>query len=650
MGVLIKRHCVESRRSGLSKLQEDILGDPHPIRIVSAPTGAGKSYAFIKAIEKGERVFFMVPTRRLAQNLRSSMVADLISCCGWRAQDVESKVAIWTSDETKRLKNEGVRSISDRRMQQVLCIDPTLDGGEIVILVPEVISSLLLRPFKAVGNSDFGVLDIVANFDHVVFDEFHTIESRGFGLAALFSILAASPLGRARLTFLSATPIHIKPTLLSCGIPDDQIGVLSEKLVPHGRVVHGDIDLRLEEAESMGDLLERYPRLIRQEIRAGRQVVVVYDRLADLKREENRLESWAKKFLSKDSHPLIVDSIDDSTSGTSNSFFEFGRDKNPLDYSIVVSTSSIELGVTLRSNLLFMDPGFEPMNFLQRFGRVSRGDASGHVLVRIPKQPSRKKKWLRRLEQWINDDARTEATIEELTKELTAEIRSRFKKNPEVFGSMPNSAAFSAGLFWHVLMDHFSNRNAFRRKKLRPYDPPQSRLIAFWLQEVERLTKIRPIGRHATTWIACFKAQVSNLRDIDPKIKLIWNDGKDSADVSLPFLIRETSIPEQFPLLFDENGQPFIELDLPYREYWREPTMRRHVTRKKRCLIPFDGDSVLLEDDCLMVHRWISAIKKHPYVTFVKPEIMEALISLVRTTQIVPMEEDYGLASGTAVY
>ena len=70
MAVTIARHCVGSDpETGLSPLQQDLLTRPEKVRIADAPTGAGKSYAFQRAMIAGERVLFIVPTRRLAQNL-----------------------------------------------------------------------------------------------------------------------------------------------------------------------------------------------------------------------------------------------------------------------------------------------------------------------------------------------------------------------------------------------------------------------------------------------------------------------------------------------------------------------------------------------------------------------------------------------------
>ena len=66
----IRAHSVPTLPSGLSLMQERLLRSDKFVRLVSAPTGSGKSYAFMRAVlDDGARVLFIVPTKRLLQNL-----------------------------------------------------------------------------------------------------------------------------------------------------------------------------------------------------------------------------------------------------------------------------------------------------------------------------------------------------------------------------------------------------------------------------------------------------------------------------------------------------------------------------------------------------------------------------------------------------
>lgn len=90
MQVTIHRHAVFNRDNGLSPLQNDLLSHPSKIRITAAPTGAGKSYAFHKAILGGQRILFIVPTRRLAQNLLHSL-REFLEKQAWEKANKDSR-------------------------------------------------------------------------------------------------------------------------------------------------------------------------------------------------------------------------------------------------------------------------------------------------------------------------------------------------------------------------------------------------------------------------------------------------------------------------------------------------------------------------------------------------------------------------------
>ena len=87
---IVPRHGVAIGADGLSRMQSALLHTTAPLALASAPTGAGKSYVYRRALERGERVLFVVPTRRLAQNQTEGIRADLRSG-GWPERDIERK-------------------------------------------------------------------------------------------------------------------------------------------------------------------------------------------------------------------------------------------------------------------------------------------------------------------------------------------------------------------------------------------------------------------------------------------------------------------------------------------------------------------------------------------------------------------------------
>ena len=64
---------------------------------------------------QGSRILFIVPTRRLAQNIAASVIHDLIKA-GWSATLAEQKLAVWSSDQTAVLREQGLEQIRGLRV------------------------------------------------------------------------------------------------------------------------------------------------------------------------------------------------------------------------------------------------------------------------------------------------------------------------------------------------------------------------------------------------------------------------------------------------------------------------------------------------------------------------------------------------------
>ncbi len=377
MELTIARHCVAEGPDGLSPLQHALLRDEHPIRVADAPTGAGKSYAFQRALlDQDARILFIVPTRRLAQNLAGALVQELIEA-GWPQPRAARAVALWSSDQTLALREAGVINISGHRLRQMQELTPHAGHGEMIIAVPEVVSGLLIRRRVQAGSDGVGVFDLLNDFDHIVFDEFHTIEERGFGLAAVFARLltverddGVRGYGGAKLSFLSATPLDLSESFKQISVPENQVSVLQEELVVDGRPLHGDVALSLEDEPTLSALMLKHLPAIAAELQRGRQVVAIFDSVANLERE---LTALVRKLAAGGidlSRVLVINSIRDSVArGLTDAGLAFGRKQNPHNFGLILATASVEMGVTFRrANFMLMEPGLEPMNLLQRYG------------------------------------------------------------------------------------------------------------------------------------------------------------------------------------------------------------------------------------------------------------------------------------------
>ncbi|MBF0411226.1 MAG: DEAD/DEAH box helicase [Desulfamplus sp.] len=652
--VVIERHCVENiPETGLSPLQNELLESPAKVRICSAPTGAGKSYAFQRAIIKDERVLFIVPTRRLAQNLMLSIRDSLVNDNGWTEEKVFKKLALWNSDETKRLKDAGETNIGARRIREINGLNIAIEGGEMIIAVPEVVSYLLLRYNMEKFQTDKGVFDFLVNFEHIVFDEFHTISARGFGLAALFAKLAAEFSGsRSKVTFLSATPIDIKPVLMKFDVPESHIHNYEETLTDTGRAVHGDVRLALWDCPDIPTLVKEHLDMIMAEINSSRQVVIIYNSLGDLQRHLPIFEDIFINAGINKGEILLINSLDDSrTKIDEKSFFLSGRNYNPENYKILIATASVEMGVTFKTNLLLMEPGFESANFLQRYGRAARGNHNGNVFLRVDSRLLEKNPWLRTLKKWMETNHGKKLTISALTDVLTFDCQKRFKspideKSQKYFGMLPSRAAYSAGLYWNLLMKHFSNQG-HRFKHLREHQPSPSKAIYGLIKTVRKMESDRGFGELVKKWCDSFEQEARTLRDIGKGIKVIEENG-GSFYVQELWLRRNTDILSRFPVTIGQDDVEEVRIDGKLRDYQLDKKDCPFIKATRILCFPHTEYNQVVEDNSEIIKNWCKALKDGSFAWDDYPDEMEAVIKLVQMTGIL-VSDDTEMEAATCI-
>jgi CRISPR-associated helicase Cas3 len=660
MELTVARHCVAQLENGLSPLQQALLNEPKPVRIVDAPTGAGKTYAFQQALLQDQRILFIVPTRRLAQNIAAGLVNDLVKLRHWKPELAERKVQIWSSDQTVVLREQGVENIRGFRIRQMQALDSTRSGGEMIVAVPEVVSQLLHRTYLDKGQSGFGVFDVLDDFDHIVFDEFHTIEARGLGLAALFAKLASVPTeaggngyGQAKVSLLSATPLDIKPILEKLDVPGSQIAELHERITSEGRSLHGDVQLILEPLPDMSAVLQKYLERVKHEVAQNRQVVMIYNALADLKRQLPNLIGLLKAAGIPAGKVLVINSIDDSGENTRSSYgYHAGRQQNPDDFSVLIATASVEVGVTFRAaNVMLMEPGFAPMNFLQRYGRAARRGEDGIVVVRTDSQLQDRNPWLRELCGWIVEQAGHTVSIQALSQVLSRSAQARFREDDETlyFGALPQQAVYASGLYWQALLRHKSNK-PHRREHLLQHQPASSKHLYALLKRFEALENDAYYRPKAVAWREGLFAQALNLRDIGARVRVIEADGR-RLEVDRVWLERETEVMQSLPLQTDSCGEEYFQLQSELDDYLLD---RKNRTRRKLTVyFPHTGRTWDLEVGNGLLREWIRLFKdtrdgntEVAWEDF--PEAMKAAEQLVSLTGLIPGADVDAFASTTS--
>ena len=534
--LVIPRHAVASMEdgSGLSPLQHATIHDPAPVRICSAPTGAGKSFAFQRAVvDHGARVLFIVPTRRLADNLARGLCEELER--QGRANDIPNRVFVWTSDAAARERAADPQlNIRRRRIEQIRALDGIPSQGVMIVATPESVAHAILKArMHAPGLSRMTIVDAL-RFDHIVFDEFHTISARGMGLSAAIAKLTASIVGAAKLTFLSATPIGVRATLVDFGVDMSLIVERAETVVTGPpsetrgmRALHGDVRLRFLDAATPCDGLEAHLGEARACLDSGRQLVLIYDRLSVLLADKMRLRDVLKRLGLREGDCLSTNSFDDSVGEDRESFFHVGRDRDPLGYRVLVATSNLELGVTFKAGLMVMDAGHDPASFVQRVGRVARGDEPGAVFVCAPTARTDRDGWLRSLMKNLAVQGRV-CPIDRFTEIALEAARSAFsprrREDPDadraVFRTMPARAAWCAALFW-AAMEVAVERQPGVRETLRDpgLQPSRVRLIH------AKLRTVANGGANGRAWREAFLAEALRLRSFAPRVTLCPPNG-----------------------------------------------------------------------------------------------------------------------------
>ncbi|HRE18922.1 MAG TPA: DEAD/DEAH box helicase, partial [Rhodocyclaceae bacterium] len=161
----VPSHSDDASGTALSPAQHRLLTDPAPIRVCGAPTGSGKTYAFLQAAKRGELVLFVVPTQALAGDIEAS------------ARDQDIPIARWDGAQSAQLRANGLEPWIERKLE----LEHLKRDGGMVVTTPETLGAILLgRPQQQKEPQARAQLTLVdfQQVRHIVFDEAHTLIER----------------------------------------------------------------------------------------------------------------------------------------------------------------------------------------------------------------------------------------------------------------------------------------------------------------------------------------------------------------------------------------------------------------------------------------------------------------------------------------
>ena len=386
------------------------------------------------------------------------------------------------------------------------------------------------------GESALNIADVLRGVDHVVFDEFHTIDPRGLGIAAAVAAITSRVRGDgARLTFLSATPIDVRSALVDFGIDPAFIASGQETVVtgapnetPGARAVHGDVEIEITAEDDIPALLDRLAPEIRRCLEGEgeippRQLVVIYDSKRELHRDKDALAAVLDRLGVAIDERLAINSTDDSVDRGLGAGFTVGSSHDPSAFRVLVATSSVEMGVTFRAGMMVMQPGHSAASFVQRIGRVARGDEPGHVVVAIPSKglqdPDRRRLFerLAALPPRVEIGDFVTACLESVVENFEPRD-GELDQEDGVFARMPARAAWCAALFWAALRRTWTSTPG-TRETLDNFRTPKAGRIEVLLRTLERED-----GTYAE-WARQFVTEATILREIQPRVDLVDPDG-----------------------------------------------------------------------------------------------------------------------------
>ena len=671
--MIIRAHSVPILVSGLSAMQERLLRSEKFVRLVSAPTGSGKSYAFMRAVlDEDKHVLFIVPTKRLLQNLiedARDQAREQLRKRGW--EDDRSRA--WTHEQIIEWSGnqapDGDESLTATRVRQFLS-GGMLSAGRIIFAIPEVVVQMI-SGIRMAGASVVNPFLYLRRFDHIVFDEFHTIDDRSFGLACLLSLLAVTE-RQGKVSLLSATPIDVTTVLERTGVAPDDIEKINEKIVdghpPGHRPIHGNVTVSLRECalpESVRLSLDE----VRRAVAGGRAVIVIYDSLKDLKQEEPAVRNLLHQIGIPDEKILTMSSIDDSEQKPGEPR-RGRRYEDPRGYDVLLCTSLVEVGVNFRSTLMFMAPGHSLASFVQRVGRVSRGAENGQVIVSLAEQRRRRDAWTRRVAEVV--ESNDEMNVEAFTAQILRDVRQRMEptRKEAEYTTEDGATMFYRrvswrGAFWAALFIVAVRQTKMKvqkgaRERLRQISSPVVRFVAAKIREIEAVEVVNGNQRRQSQphklWLKALLASALTYRDIGATVTVVDPNGTRHS-VREAFLHHATDLFGRH-IVSEEDGERLIHLmSRTLNEEIRDFSGKQNVQRMTLYVPSPIGDGnfslSILEREKKSEQLGIRLVEEwqHRFARFIpapgehvqdpRKKVMGAATALVEKLGRPPLEEDY---------
>lgn len=360
--------------------------------IITAPTGTGKSYAFpfpvlnakkqargIDNAYENVRGLIVLPTNALISELTASFQET------YKEQGLI--VNQLTGPELNKYEVKG-----HNRWKKAIEIAKESD---LVITNPDLINYAMHGGYHQwAGHNKTGATgfdSFLKKFNYIIFDEYHLYdEAQIANVLTLIKLriyflqhygATKGSIHGVRFFFVSATPEEgLKKILESEELEYEEIieEIVNES--KNARPIHGTLEVEFTDCKDIKALIRaKIPEL--QEVLKTKKALLILDKLRDVQELAEELNSIFNDYT-----------IYESTGYVSKSE---NHNEKIKAANLIIATNKAEVGVNYDVEYCIMQPGKYFQNFVQRFGRISRGNLDGKIVVGIDKKFSRYKRFFK---------------------------------------------------------------------------------------------------------------------------------------------------------------------------------------------------------------------------------------------------------------
>ena len=345
------------------------LSDLPSITVVIAPTGAGKTFAFALPIIYAKNHNSIILPRGLIVAPTNALVEDMYH--GFK--DVV-KVEKITGSALQKHGIERPKELLDK-----------VKSANIIVTNPDIVNFVIHGGYHIEKS---GKRRHILNFqdwteffgkiDYVIFDEYHLYDEEQIANILIWLMTSHQFFKNIKWFFISATP---EPALLK--LLDDQkidYKIVQQELADSGRVIQGKQKIHFIEVSQSYSLYKwifndeeirsDVKNKISEVIKSGKKVFLLFNSLREAKIAENKMRNlFCKEKI-----------------GVNTGFETRQKDFtfNPEEYDIIITTSKAEVGVNYPVQVAYIDSGRYLRNFLQRIGRIGRGNEESEIYCITP--------------------------------------------------------------------------------------------------------------------------------------------------------------------------------------------------------------------------------------------------------------------------